>query len=294
MSGQHRSTQRHEPEVACDDLALRAELRPHLPEAAAMGESSRAPANARRGLARSTASGPSGCGVRRVSGCHAGGASACGWATRRCRPSGCGPSGPITCGRSITSSIRPPTGRILKLLHVVDEFTREALAIECRRRVDADHTVTVLDRLVAERGTAPAFIRCDNGPELTANALRDSCRFTRAGSAYIEPGSPWQNPYIESLRLPHPRRAPSRRAVLPSRRGPSARRGLAPGLQPPSAALRARDARPSRLRRQPPPTTPAAHSNGIWGRERPGLPPCRRGPRPTAGHLPDAATAGSG
>ncbi len=91
-------------------------------------------------------------------------------------------------------------GRSLKLLNVVDEFTREALAIECRRRIDADRTVTVLDRLVGERGTAPAVIRCDNGPELTANALRDCCRFSKAGSAYIEPGSPWQNPYVESFR----------------------------------------------------------------------------------------------
>ena len=87
----------------------------------------------------------------------------------------------------------------MKLLNVVDEFTREALAIECRRRIDADRTVTVLERLVAERGTAPAFIRCDNGPELTADALRDWCRFSKAGSAYIEPGSPWQNPYVESF-----------------------------------------------------------------------------------------------
>jgi len=90
-------------------------------------------------------------------------------------------------------------GRILKLLHVIDEFTREALAIECHRRIDADKTVATLDRLVAKRGSAPAFIRCDNGPELTANALRDWCRFARAGSAYIEPGSPWQNPYVESF-----------------------------------------------------------------------------------------------
>lgn len=90
-------------------------------------------------------------------------------------------------------------GRILKLLHVVDEFTREALTIECHRRIDADKTVKVLDRLVGERGRAPAFIRSDNGPELTANALRDWCRFSRAGSAYIEPGSPWQNPYVESF-----------------------------------------------------------------------------------------------
>ncbi len=90
-------------------------------------------------------------------------------------------------------------GRILKLLHVVDEFTREALAIECHRRIDADKTVATLERLVAERGATPAFIRCDNGPELTANALRDWCRFSRAGSAYIEPGSPWQNPFVESF-----------------------------------------------------------------------------------------------
>jgi putative transposase len=61
-------------------------------------------------------------------------------------------------------------GKILKLLHVVDEFTREALAIKCRRRIDADATVAVLEGLVATRGRAPQFIRCDNGPELTANA----------------------------------------------------------------------------------------------------------------------------
>jgi transposase InsO family protein len=85
------------------------------------------------------------------------------------------------------------------LLHVVDEFTREALAIDCRRRIDADRTVNVVDRLVAQRGSTPAFIRCDNGPEMTANALRDWCRFSGAGSAYIEPGSPWQNPYVESF-----------------------------------------------------------------------------------------------
>jgi len=90
-------------------------------------------------------------------------------------------------------------GRILKLLHIVDEFTREALAIECRRRIDADHTVATLERLVAERGRAPEHVRCDNGPELTANAIRDWCRFSKTGSAYIEPGSPWQNPYVESF-----------------------------------------------------------------------------------------------
>jgi len=90
-------------------------------------------------------------------------------------------------------------GRILKLLHIVDEFTREALAIECRRRIDSDRTVGVLERLIGQRGRAPKYVRCDNGPELTANAIRDWCRFSGAGSAYIEPGSPWQNPYVESF-----------------------------------------------------------------------------------------------
>jgi putative transposase len=90
-------------------------------------------------------------------------------------------------------------GRILKLLHVVDEHTREALAIEAARRIDADRTVDVLERVVAARGRSPELLRMDNGPELTANALRDWCRFSGSGSAYIEPGSPWQNPFVESF-----------------------------------------------------------------------------------------------
>ena len=57
----------------------------------------------------------------------------------------------------------------------------------------------VLEGIVARRGTAPAYIRCDNGPELTANALRDWCRFSGTGSSYIEPGAPWENPYVESF-----------------------------------------------------------------------------------------------
>jgi putative transposase len=90
-------------------------------------------------------------------------------------------------------------GRILKLLHVVDEHTREALAVEVERRIDADRAVSVLERIVAERGRPPELVRMDNGPELTANAIRDWCRFGGSGSSYIEPGSPWQNPFVESF-----------------------------------------------------------------------------------------------
>ncbi|MDQ2897679.1 MAG: integrase core domain-containing protein [Actinomycetota bacterium] len=81
----------------------------------------------------------------------------------------------------------------------MDEFTREALAIEAERRIDADHVVDVLDCIVRQRGTYPEFVRCDNGPEMTSAALRDWCRFSRTGVAFIEPGSPWENAFVESF-----------------------------------------------------------------------------------------------
>jgi putative transposase len=89
--------------------------------------------------------------------------------------------------------------KTLKLLNITDEFTKEALSIDVRRSITADDTVNVLEAIAATRETAPAFIRMDNGPELTANALRDWCRFSQSASVYIEPGSPWENPFIESF-----------------------------------------------------------------------------------------------
>ena len=89
-------------------------------------------------------------------------------------------------------------GRALKLLNVVDEFTRESLAMLVARRIDADTAVSMLEALAAERGV-PELLRCDNGPEMTGHALRDWCEHTKAGTAFIEPGSPWQNPFVESF-----------------------------------------------------------------------------------------------
>ena len=89
-------------------------------------------------------------------------------------------------------------GRALKLLNVVDEFTRESLAMLVARSIDADTAVSVLEALAAERG-APELLRCDNGPEMTGHALRDWCEQSKAGTAFIEPGSPWQNPFVESF-----------------------------------------------------------------------------------------------
>jgi len=88
--------------------------------------------------------------------------------------------------------------RRLKLCNIVDEFTREALAMRVGRTCDADDVVAIIGALVGKRG-APAHLRMDNGPELIAWALRDWCRLVGTGTVYIEPGSPWENPFVESF-----------------------------------------------------------------------------------------------
>jgi transposase InsO family protein len=89
-------------------------------------------------------------------------------------------------------------GRSLKWLAIVDEFTRENLALEVRRQFKATDVVDVLRELIALRGT-PAHIRCDNGPEFIAQAVKNWLETSHIGPLYIEPGSPWQNGYAESF-----------------------------------------------------------------------------------------------
>jgi putative transposase len=89
-------------------------------------------------------------------------------------------------------------GRTIKLLNVIDEFTRECPAIVVGRSIDADAVVALLDRLAAQRGS-PGFLRCDNGPEFIAHAVADWCRFNNVATVFIDPGSPWQNAWIESF-----------------------------------------------------------------------------------------------
>ena len=88
--------------------------------------------------------------------------------------------------------------RRLKLLNVIDEFTREALAIHVDHSINADRVVEVVESIAAARG-APQHLRMDNGPELVADALRDWCGLSGTHTAYIEPGAPWQNGHIESF-----------------------------------------------------------------------------------------------
>ncbi len=198
LAGQHRSTQRHEPKLAGGDEVLRRRLRGISGDHQRWGyrrahaellleglgvnrkrvqriwreEGLRVPAKKRkrRRLGVSTAEG-----ATRLSATHPNHV----WA--------------LDFQHDATSD-----GRELKFLNIVDEFTREALAIEVDRTIDADETVEVLGRLVTERGT-PENLRSDNGPELTARVLREWCEAESTLTAYIDPGSPWQNAWVESF-----------------------------------------------------------------------------------------------
>jgi putative transposase len=88
-------------------------------------------------------------------------------------------------------------GRQLKLLNVIDEYSRECLAIDVDRSIDADGVVRCLERLAAQRG-APTYVRFDHGPEFIAHAVADWCRFNSTDTVFIDPGAPWQNSWIES------------------------------------------------------------------------------------------------
>ncbi len=84
------------------------------------------------------------------------------------------------------------------MLNVVDEFTRECLAIRVARRLGSADVTDVLADLFIARGT-PAYIRSDNGPEFVATAVKGWIDGVGAKTAYIEPGSPWENGYVESF-----------------------------------------------------------------------------------------------
>ena len=89
-------------------------------------------------------------------------------------------------------------GQQLKILTVVDEFTRESLAVETRTSLKSQAVIEVLQRLRHERG-APAFLRSDNGAEFAASQVREWLAEQHISTLYIEPGSPWQNAFGESF-----------------------------------------------------------------------------------------------
>jgi putative transposase len=93
---------------------------------------------------------------------------------------------------------RTHDGRKFRALNVVDEFTRECLAIRVSRKLNSTDVIDVLSDLFILRGV-PGHIRSDNGPEFIAKAVQDWITAVGAKTAYIAPGSPWENGYIESF-----------------------------------------------------------------------------------------------
>jgi transposase InsO family protein len=95
-------------------------------------------------------------------------------------------------------SCRTHDGRPLKILTVLDEYTRECLALVVERRLRSDDVLHCLTNLFVTHGT-PEHIRSDNGPEFTAKAVRRWLGKIGVTTVYIEPGSPWENGYNESF-----------------------------------------------------------------------------------------------
>ena len=95
-------------------------------------------------------------------------------------------------------SARTHDGRTLRLLTLIDEYTRECLALRVERRLNSQDVIGTLSEVMLWRGI-PEHIRSDNGPEFVAQELREWLGKLGIGPLYIEPGSPWENGYCESF-----------------------------------------------------------------------------------------------
>lgn len=95
-------------------------------------------------------------------------------------------------------SCRTEDGRLVRILPVLDEYTRECLSILVARKITSNDVIEVLAHLFIHRGS-PEHIRSDNGPEFTAKRVRSWLQHLGVKTLFIEPGSPWENGYIESF-----------------------------------------------------------------------------------------------
>ena len=93
---------------------------------------------------------------------------------------------------------RTANGRAFKILNIIDEFTRKNLSTKVNRRIRSQDVIDELFELFILRGI-PEHIRSDNGPEFTAKAVRKWLGRLGVKTLFIEPGSPWENGYIESF-----------------------------------------------------------------------------------------------
>jgi transposase InsO family protein len=93
---------------------------------------------------------------------------------------------------------RTHNGRAFRILNIIDEYTRESLASHISRHIRHGDVQECLTELFCLKGV-PAHLRSDNGPEFTAKMLREWLRKLNIGTLFIEPGSPWENGYVESF-----------------------------------------------------------------------------------------------
>jgi putative transposase len=93
---------------------------------------------------------------------------------------------------------RTENGVPLKLLTLIDEYTRQCLTIRSQRRLRSGDILDALSEVMSERGV-PQFIRSDHGPEFVAKEVQSWFEEIGIGTIYIDPGSPWQNGYVESF-----------------------------------------------------------------------------------------------
>ena len=140
-------------------------------------------------------------------------------------------------------STRTHDGRALKLLTVLDEYTRRCLAIRLGRRTRSDDVLEVLADLFARHGP-PEHLCSDNGPEFTAKLVRRWLARLRVQTLYIAPGSPWEKRLQRELQRQAEERVLERRDLLHTARGRRTRRAVAAGVQYRST--------PQRLRRSTP------------------------------------------
>ena len=94
---------------------------------------------------------------------------------------------------------RTSDGRAFRILTILDEYTRECLAMRVERRLTSEDVIDQLFQIIILRGVIPEHIRSDNGPEFTAKAVREWLGRLGVKTLFIEPGSPWENGYIESF-----------------------------------------------------------------------------------------------
>ena len=95
-------------------------------------------------------------------------------------------------------SARTHDGKLLRILTLIDEYTRECLALRVARRLNSQDVIETLSEVMLWRAI-PEYIRSDNGPEFVARQLRDWLQGLGTRPLYIEPGSPWENGYCESF-----------------------------------------------------------------------------------------------